>query len=372
MADGTIARPTRHPEGTMPKKAVAPGPSTDPVTAAPSASQRRLQMADVARLAGVATSTVSRALNGSPLVNEETRNRILELAKSLNYTINLGAKNLRHGSNRTIAVVIPYDEESRQPLSDPFFLSMLGTLADALTERGYDMLVARVSSQQLDAAVYYYETGMALGIILIGQWRHHDQLNQLAARRVPLVVWGAKMEQQLYCTVGSDNVHGGDAAASHLLKLGHRRIAFLGDVNFPEVAQRHAGYRAALERAAIGVDPALQVATAFNAADCRRAVQRLLDSAAAFDAIFVASDLLAVTAINTLRERGIETPRDVSVVGFDDIALASYFHPPLTTVHQSVEDAGSAMVEAVLAQIEGHGAPPRLLATRLVVRGSSA
>lgn len=329
-------------------------------------------MADVARLAGVATSTVSRALNGSPLVNEETRNRILELAKSLNYTINVGAKNLRQGNNRTIAVVIPYDEESRQPLSDPFFLSILGTLADALTDRGFDMLVARVSSQHLDAAVYYYETGLALGIILIGQWRHHDQLNQLAARRVPLVVWGAKMEQQLYCTVGSDNVHGGDVAVSHLIGLGRRRIAFLGDVKFPEVAQRHAGYLAALERAGIAADPALHVTVAFNAADCTRAVHRMLDTGLEFDAIFVVSDLLAMTAINALRERGRDTPRDVSVVGFDDIALASYFHPPLTTVHQAIEDAGSAMVESLLAQIEGEAAPPRLLATRLVVRGSSA
>ena len=329
-------------------------------------------MADVARLAGVATSTVSRALNGSPLVNEETRNRILELAKSLNYTINVGAKNLRQGNNRTIAVVIPYDEESRQPLSDPFFLSILGTLADALTDRGFDMLVARVSSQHLDAAVHYYETGLALGIILIGQWRHHDQLNQLAARRVPLVVWGAKMEQQLYCTVGSDNVHGGDVAVSHLIGLGRRRIAFLGDVKFPEVAQRHAGYLAALERAGIAADPALQLTVAFNAADCTRAVHHMLDTGLDFDAIFVVSDLLAMTAINALRERGRDTPGDVSVVGFDDITLASYFHPPLTTVHQAIEDAGSAMVESLLAQIEGEAAPPRLLATRLVGRGSSA
>jgi DNA-binding LacI/PurR family transcriptional regulator len=348
----------------MPKKASPASPSN--------AAQRRLHMADVARLAGVATSTVSRALNGSPLVNEETRERILELARSLNYTINVGAQNLRQGHSRTIAVVIPYDEESRQHLSDPFFLGMLGTLADALTDRGFDMLVARVSSQQLDAAAYYYETGAALGLIVIGQWGQHEQLNQLAARGVPLVVWGAKMERQLYCTVGSDNVQGGAAAVDHLVSLGRRRIAFLGDVKFPEVAQRYDGYRAALARAGIPFDPALHVTLPFNADDCRRAVQRMAAAHADFDAIFVVSDLLAMTVINTLRDCGRDVPGDVSVVGFDDIALGSYFHPPLTTVHQNIAEAGVAMVEALLAQIAGEAAPPRMLAARLVMRGSSA
>ena len=329
-------------------------------------------MADVARLAGVATSTVSRALSGSPLVNEETRTRILELAASLNYTINVSARNLRQGSNRTIAVVVSDYEERRQDLSDPFFLSMLGKLADALTDRGFNMLVARVSSQHLDTAARYYETGLALGVILIGQWRHHDQLNQLAARRVPLVVWGAKLDQQLYCTVGSDNVLGGDQAVSHLIELGRRRIVFLGDTRYAEMAQRYEGYRAALARAGIAFDPRLQIATAFDAEDCKRVVNRMVDEGIAFDGVFVVSDLLAMTAINTLRERGRGVPDEVSVVGFDDIVLASYFHPALTTVRQNIEAAAPAMVDSLLAQIDGQPAPPRQLPTTLIARGSSA
>jgi DNA-binding LacI/PurR family transcriptional regulator len=356
----------------MPKKANRSNATAAPEAAPANVTQRRKQMADVARLAGVATSTVSRALSGSPLVNEETRTRILELAASLNYTINVGARNLRQGSNRTIAVVVSDDEERRQDLSDPFFLSLLGMLADALTERGFNMLVARVGSQHLATAVSYYETGLALGVILIGHWRHHDQLNQLAARRVPLVVWGAQLDQQLYCTVGSDNINGGDQAVSHLIGLGRRRIVFLGDIRYPEMAQRCAGYRAALARAGIDFDPRLQIATSFNAEDCKRVVQRMVDDGIAFDAMFVVSDLLAMTAINTLRELGRSIPDEVSVVGFDDIALASYFHPALTTVRQSLEDVASAMVDAMLAQIDGQPAPPRQLPTRLVVRGSSA
>jgi DNA-binding LacI/PurR family transcriptional regulator len=184
--------------------------------------KRKIQMADIARLAGVSTATVSRALNGSPLINEETRLRIIELARSLNYTINLGAQNLRKGDNTTIGVVIPYDPANRQSISDPFFLSMLGSLADALTDRQYDMLLSRVDADHLDRISALYDSGRVGGIIVIGQWGHHDQLNELARQRLPFVAWGAQLPNQQYCSVGGDNASGGQLAAEHLLGLGRK------------------------------------------------------------------------------------------------------------------------------------------------------
>ncbi|WP_374362116.1 LacI family DNA-binding transcriptional regulator [Pseudoduganella danionis] len=334
-------------------------------------SQQRLQMADIARLAGVSTSTVSRALAGSKLVNEETRTRIMELARSLKYTINIGAQNLRLKQNRTIGVVIPYDSATRQHLSDPFFLSMLGSLADALTEQGFDMLVSRVDAEELDAAAAPFDTGRVIGIVLIGQWRHHDQLNQLAARHVPIVVWGAQLPQQLYCTVGGDNVSGGDLAVSHLLQQGRQRIAFFGDINLPEVGQRYEGYCQALQRAGLAIDPALQVSVAFLPDSGRQAVQELLRRDVRFDAIFAGSDLLAMTAINTLRTQGLEVPRQIAVVGYDDIELSTYFHPPLSTIRQPIRAAGRALVASLLELIEGRPAPSLQLPTQLMVRESS-
>jgi DNA-binding LacI/PurR family transcriptional regulator len=348
-----------------------PKPTPPDADSASSAQQRRLQMADIARLAGVSTSTVSRALAGSKLVSEETRVRIMELARSLKYTINIGAQNLRMKQNRTVGVVIPYDSATRQHLSDPFFLSMLGSLADALTEQGFDMLVSRVDAEELDAAAAPFDTGRVIGIVLIGQWRHHEQLNQLAARHVPIVVWGAQLPQQLYCTVGGDNVTGGELAAAHLIAQGRKRIAFFGDINLPEVGLRYEGQCRALAAAGMDADPALQVSVSFLPDGGQKAVQELLRRGVPFDAVFAGSDLMAMTTINTLRQHGLDVPGQVAVVGYDDIELSSYFHPPLTTVQQPIREAGRALVASLLALVDGEPAPSLQLPTQLIVRASS-
>lgn len=346
----------------MPKK---------PREEAASAAQKRLQMADIARLAGVSTATVSRALNNSPLVNNETRTRILELASSLKYSINIGAQNLRLKHNRTVALVVPYDSDTRQHLTDPFFLSMMGSVADALTERGYDMLLSRVDAQQLDAAAAPFDSGRAIGVVLIGQWRHHDQLNQLAARNVPIVVWGAQLPQQLYVTVGGDNVTGGRLATAHLLEQGRRRVAFFGDANLPEVAHRYLGYVEALQAHGLSPDPDLVVPVSFLPTGGGEAVAELARRGVRYDAIFACSDLLAMTAIHALHAAGHCVPRDIAVVGYDDIELSTYFQPPLTSVRQPMREAGHALVSQLLALVEGTPASSVQLPTQLVVRATS-
>ncbi|WP_338770919.1 LacI family DNA-binding transcriptional regulator [Massilia sp. METH4] len=335
-------------------------------------AQRRLQMADIARLAGVSTATVSRALNNSPLVNAETRGRILELAASLKYSINIGAQNLRLKQNRTVSVLIPFDRKSHQNLTDPFLLTMLGSLADALTEQGFDMLFSRIPIEELGAAASApYDSGRVVGIILVGQWGRHEELNELAARKVPVVVWGAQLPRQLYCCVGSDNVSGGMLATEHLIAHGRRRIAFLGDVELPEPAQRYRGLCEALARHGIAADPQLQVSCPFLPRGGKDAVDTLQARGVAYDAVFAASDLLAMTAIDSLRAHGRRVPEDVAVVGYDDIGQSAYFHPRLTTVRQPVDAAGRALVASLLALIDGKPAPSIQLPTELVVRASA-
>ncbi len=328
-------------------------------------------MADIARLAGVSTATVSRALNGSSLVNAETRQRIVDLARSLNYSINVGAQNLRLGQSRTIAVVVPYEGRQRQAISDPFFLSLLGSLADALTDQGYDMLLTRIDADQLEDAARYCDNGRASGVILIGQWHHHDQLNRLAARQLPIVVWGAQLPRQLYCTVGGDNIQGGMAATEVMLREGRRRICFLGDRDLPEVAHRYEGYLEAHRRAGVQPDPRLSLPASFLAEGGRDAVSRLLDLHQGFDGIFACSDLIAMAAIGALRAHQLSVPQDVSVVGYDDVALAQNFQPPLTTIRQSIEEGGRLLVDALLELIRKGAAAPRVLPAVLVERGST-
>jgi DNA-binding LacI/PurR family transcriptional regulator len=334
-------------------------------------AQGRLQMADIARLAGVSTATVSRALNNSPLVNEETRGRILELASSLKYSINIGAQNLRLKQNRTISVQIPVDRNTHQNLTDPFLLAMLGSLADALTERGFDMLFSRIGTDEIGGAAAPYDSGRVVGIIMVGQWGRHQELNELAARKVPLAVWGAQLPQQLYCCIGSDNIGGGRLATAHLLAQGRRRIAFFGDLALPEPAQRYHGYCAALESHGIPVDPRLQVPSSFLPSGGKEAVDTLAARGVEYDAVFACSDLLAMTAIDSLRAHGRRVPDDVAVVGYDDIGQSAYFHPRLTTIRQPIGAAGRALVEALLAQIDGMPAASVELPTELVVRASA-
>ena len=337
----------------------------------PRTSPSRTQMADIARVAGVSVSTVSRALAGSTLVNEETRRRVAEFAKSMRFTVNVGAQNLRKGNSQTIAVVLPRSDADIQPVSDPFFITLLGAIADVLTSRGYDMLLTRVDEEKIEEIEGIVLSGRALGVIVIGQWLHHYALSSLARNGTPIAVWGAQLPGSNYFTVGSDNRLGGRLATEHLLARGRKKIMFLGDTRLPEVALRFEGYRDALIADGQMVTPGLTAAIPFEAAAARRTLADLINHTTDFDAMFAASDLVALTAIAILSARGRRVPQDVAVVGYDDLPLASLVHPTLTSVRQPMTDAGVALVDSVLAAKAGASATTVVLQTELVVRESS-
>jgi DNA-binding LacI/PurR family transcriptional regulator len=330
---------------------------------------------DIAHLAGVSQPTVSRALRGSPTVSPETRRRIENIARQLNYRVDKNASNLRSQHSNTLALLLFEDPTPDDSLINPFFLAMLGSITRACAQRGYDLLV---SFQQLSGNwhVDYEDCRKADGIILLGYGdflQHRARLEQLVRQGTHFVRWGATLEGQTGLAIGCDNFQGGMQATQHLIAQGRRRIAFLGDASnhYPEFLERHRGYRTALREAGIDALAELQIDAITLEESGYSAASELLRRAGAFDAIFAASDLIAIGAMRALHEHGLEVPHDVSVVGFDDIPAASLASPPLTTVLQDTRMAGELLVSTLLSSIREDDVATTVLPTKLIVRKSS-
>jgi DNA-binding LacI/PurR family transcriptional regulator len=314
---------------------------------------------------------VSRTLSNHPSVSPETRGRVLELVRAVNYSVNAGARIMRGKALRTVAVAFPYHPAQRRHYQDPFFLELVGSIGDALVDRGYSMLMVGVLEENRHELTQPYDTGQVIGSILLGQEGNHRWYNELALRDLPFVVWGAHLPDQLYCTVGSDNVEGGRLATRHLLERGCRRIAFFGMRDLAEIGLRYQGYVEALASAGLDAEDALYCPVPFVSAHIIRQTHALIDSGQAFDGIFACSDVMAMQIINVLNERGIAVPEQVRVVGFDDIRLAATFTPALTTVRQSIEEAGRLLVERLLAKVSGKPAASVVLPAELIIRVSA-
>ena len=329
---------------------------------------------DIAYRAGVSQPTVSRALRGDKVVSEATRKRIEAIAHELNYRVDRNASALRRQQVDTLALLIFQDPTPDDSLINPFFLSMLGSITRACTSRGYDLLI---SFQQLSTDWHrdYEESRRADGIILLGYGDYLAHRVELAkqSRRMPhLVRWGAHQSGQPEVSVGCDNALGGFEIVRHLIGLGRRRIAFLGNAssNYPEFLGRFHGYVEAHQAAGLAPAPGLQIDAMFTESAGYEAARELVRRGTPFDAVFAASDLMAIGAIRALQECGLRVPKDVAVAGFDDIPTARFTNPPLTTVSQDINLAGEALVKALLAQVRGEPTTSVLLQPQLVIRRS--
>ncbi len=329
---------------------------------------------DIAYLAGVSQPTVSRALRGSPMVSLETRKRIEAIAQQLHYKVDKNASNLRFQRSNTLALLLFEDPTPDDSQINPFFLAMLGSITRACARRGYDLLV---SFQQLSGDWHkdYEDSRKADGIILLGYGdylAYQSRLEQLVSQGTHFVRWGAVISGQPGLSIGCDNFQGGFDAASHLIQLGRRTIAFLGDASnhYPEFMERYRGYAEALGQAGLSALAAMQVNALSTEQSGYDAATELLACGENFDAIVAASDLIAIGALRALQERGIDVPGNVSVVGFDDIPAASLSNPPLTTVMQDTRRAGEALVDTLLRLVQEEHAEGVVLPTRLVVRRS--
>ena len=343
------------------------------MTTGSSEKPRRIRnISELAKLAGVSAGTVSRALAGKELVNRQTRERIQAIAREHGFRPNQMASRLRTGQTGVVGVVIPLGHEKKQHISDPFFMTLLGHLADELTEGGYDLMLKRVIPENDDDWLErIVDSGMLDGVLMIGQSNQFDTIERVAEIYRPLVVWGTWREGQQHCVVGTDSFVGGRLAAQHLIKRGCRKLAFFGDTHGIEIEQRLDGARAAIAES--GSDVTLE-AFATRLSEQEMPGQIAADLARMdpdIDGIFAASDVIAMVTLRLLHERGCKVRQDIALVGFDDLPLTTQTVPQLTTVHQDIAGGARTMVASLMKRIAGEDVPSTVMAPELVIRESA-
>ncbi|WP_314372389.1 LacI family DNA-binding transcriptional regulator [Sphingomonas paucimobilis] len=325
---------------------------------------------DIARLAGVSPGTVSRALAGKTMVNAETRQRIAALATEHNCQPNQMARRLRAQRTGVIGIAIPLGHERRQRVSDPFFMTLLGHLADQLAARDHDVMLSRIIPDDDEWLSRITRSGMVDGVLLIGQSDQLAVIEAMAEIYRPLVVWGSSLPGQRHCAVGVDNRLGGRMAGERLIAGGRRRIAFMGEIRTLELAQRHSGLCDALAEA--GLPPPVQFDTALAPDLMSDQIAASLDAGGqGIDGIVAASDMIALATMAELAVRGLSVPGDVAVTGFDDLPLAERAIPRLTTIRQDLREGARAMVTALFARIAGEEVPGYEMAPELIGRDSA-
>ena len=309
-------------------------------------SNSNTTLEDLAKLAGVSISTVSRALNDHPSISTATKQRIWTLARERDYPFRHYMPTSPIGSAGSVVIVTPRSYGRPLPLSHPFFLELLASIGEAARDRGCDFTVSHTTPATYEDLVLATTTSRADGIIFLGQGSLHEQLNRLAETDAKFVVWGAELPGQKYCSIGTDNFVGGRRATLHLARLGRKRIAFIGETD-PEALQRRAGYLQALKEVDLD-DAALVVPVNFELESAESAVSELLRKEIAVDGIVASSDLIALGAIRSLRRAGISVPEQVAVVGYDDMLLSRLSTPALTTIRQDTAKAGRMLVSKLL------------------------
>jgi DNA-binding LacI/PurR family transcriptional regulator len=326
---------------------------------------------DIARLANVSKSTVSRALNNSPLIKQETIDRVQAIAREHDFRINAPARNLSTRQSHTVAFVTHAYNESFS-VDDLFGLEIMGSITNGLYDLGYDFLVVHVDPRDTAWAHQYLDSGRVDGFILMTSSRKQSHVKALAEMDAPFIVWGVPSPKYNCCSVNGDNFTGGRLATEHLIHSSRQRIAFLGGpIDEVEVQQRFKGYKTALEAAGRSVDPDTLAYGDYTHASGITAMKRLLEQCHDLDAVFANSDLMAIGAISTIQNSGKRVPDDIAVVGYDDLSIASCNNLPLTTVRQNIPLAGKLLAENLIQFIKTGVVTNVTVPVELVVRESA-
>lgn len=321
---------------------------------------------DVAEKANVSVATVSRVLNESDSVREETEKQVLDAVDALDYLPNEAARNLRTQKTRTVGVLLPN-------MHGEFFAQVTRGLDQRAREDGHHVLVSNSHTDETEAkSVIQSLLGRVEGLIILWPRLDIEFLETLVPDDLPIVLLSTSVDTTRFRTLSFDNRAGAYAAVEHLAEHGHERVAILtgGPANF-DARERLAGYRDAVADLGLVADPALEIEGDFTQEAGRAAVDRLRDLPAPPTALFASNDSMALGVLRGMHEAGLRVPEDLALIGFDDIPTARYAAPSLTTVRAPTLEMGRRAVDTLLEASTASGSPThQTLETRLVRRES--
>ncbi len=334
-----------------------------------SALAKRVSIKDIARMAGVTHSTVSRALRNSPLVSRETVDKIQRIASESGYRTSAAARSLVTRRSDTIGVVVTN-------IADPFVAGVVSGIEETADEHGLAVFLANSNAEpEREVRVARkFEERRVDGIIVTASRVGAQYVQLLTHMRVPIVLLNNQHPSLFANSVMIANVQASVDATRHLIGLGHRRIAYLGDrYGYQSDTERFSGYRKALEESGISFEPLLVVHGDGKPEGAAAAMGQLLALPLPPTAVFCYNDMSALGAIRQSRTRGLRIPADLSVVGFDDLYISEYLDPPLTTVRQPMRQMGRMAMETLLQIFSGADSGHDLkVPGELIVRQSSA
>jgi len=335
---------------------------------------KRITSSDVAKLARVSRTTVSFILNNVPdvSISAATRKRVLDAAKKLNYSPNVAGKKLVSGKSFTIGLVLCQSPE--QIFTDAFLPQVILGVEQAAMQQGFHVLLKPVDPNDAGGYARLITENHVDGILLSGPRQDDAALMHLYARNVPIMLMGQLPETDIPF-VDVNARAGAELAVSHLIEHGHQHIGMITNapLDYTSAQQRRDGYLKALKKAGLPVQKALIKVGNYTPASGFEAMKALLQVTPRVTAVFVASDVVAMGAILAIKEAGLRIPQDIAVVGFDDIPLAEFYDPPLTTIHLPAFGLGWAGGERLIRIIQGEGLNDAslLLESKLITRQSS-
>ena len=326
---------------------------------------------DVAREAGVSVATISRVCNGSAAVKEETRRHVLDVAARLGYSPHGAARSLITSRTNTIGVLLP-------DLHGEFFSEVIRSIDHAAHQDGYHLLVSSSHDEEREILTSFRAMrGRVDGLLVMSPDLEARGAVHSFPDGFPVVLLNCPAEREGYDSIVIANHEGASAVVKHFIALGHRRIAMItGRERNHDAAERLRGFRDTVSEAGIPAEDALEAAGDFSEESGFQAARELLRAGHRPTAIFAANDSMAIGALSALREGGVRVPEEVAVAGFDDIPMARYMNPPLTTVHVDISALGARATRRLLEQIHAESGASRehrqeVVPATLVVRGSS-